>query len=203
MKTIAENLQTLLDNKKAIKEALESKGKAPSDTFSTYPDLIKELDNEEQVSYVLSNADGSKKIYAQLSDKAPVKLTATPNDIRENTVAITNDGVTEGTKEIPAYHTTQGYQLIPANSEFKISKFPKEDLYDYTKLQAMTMPYNTSLNDSVAVDRAVIEEQVYNAGSTEAVSNVTKDDASKSILLGIVNGDTPAIIRYFTYKEVP
>ena len=39
------------------------------------------------------------------------------------------------------------------------------------------------------------------AGSTDVVSNITKDTENKSILLGITNGDNQSILRYFTYRE--
>ena len=202
METIAENLQILVDQKQAIKESLENQGKEPTEKISTYAGLIAELENPEQITYCVT-VDGENKTYATLYGEERAELTATPNDIRTGTVAITDDGLTTGEKDIPAYHTSQGYRLILANSEFAISNLPKKELYDYTKLQAMTMPFNGSLNNSVAVDRAVIEDKVYNVGSTEVVANVTKDDANKSILLGVINGSTPAIVRYFTYKEVP
>ena len=47
----------------------------------------------------------------------------------------------------------------------------------------------------------VIENSVYLPGTTEPISTVTKDDANKSINFGIMNGDTPSVIRYFTYRE--
>lgn len=201
METIAENLQILVDQKQAIKESLENQGKEPTEKISTYAGLIAELENPEQVTYCVT-VDGENKTYATLYGEERAELTATPNDIRTGTVAITDDGLTTGEKDIPAYHTTQGYQLILPNSEFKIP-LTDGNKYDYTKLQAMTMPFNKNIANSVAVDRAVIEDKVYNVGSTEVVANVTKDDANKSILLGVINGSTPAIVRYFTYKEVP
>ena len=65
----------------------------------------------------------------------------------------------------------------------------------------MTAPYNSSLDDSVAVDRVVIEDSIYLPGTTDPISAVTKDDANKSINLGIMNGKSPSVIRYFTYRE--
>ena len=65
----------------------------------------------------------------------------------------------------------------------------------------MTAIFNKNLTDSVAVDRVVIEDSVYLPGSVEAISTVTKDDENKSINFGITNGDSPSVIRYFTYRE--
>lgn len=199
MSTIVDKLNLLLENKNAIKAVLEEKGKEPSDVLSTYAQSISELDNEEQVSYVLSNADGSKKIYAQLSSKEPITLTATENDIRLGSTAITNEGFVEGVKDIPSYHTEQGVRLIPANSQFKMTF--QDGQYDYTKLQAMLAPYNTSLAKSVAVDRVVIEDNVYNTESTEAVSSIVRDDENMAIDLAITNGSSPYVIRYMTYRK--
>lgn len=202
MPTISENLQTLIGIKAGLKEALDNQGKAPTDALGTYAGLIDGLENPDQIEYCVT-VDGENKVYMQVYGEEKVTLTATPNDVREGTSVISNEGYMVGEKFIPSYHTSQGFRVIPAESEFTISKLPKEELYDYTKLQAMTMPFNTTLADSVAVDKVVIDDSVYNAGSTEAVSNVTKDDENKSILLGIINGSSPAIIRYFTFKEVP
>ena len=125
---------------------------------------------------------------------------ATTNDVREGKTYAGDEGVKVGTKNIPNYHTTAGYRFIPANIEIVIP-LPLENRYDYTELQAMIMPYNTGLVDSVAVNKTVIEGNVYDVGSTIALSSVVKDSENKSISLGITNGSTPSIIRYFTYKE--
>lgn len=157
---------------------------------------------DETEVYILNTGDGTQIAMASVLSEENTVATATENDIRSGTTAYTERGYTEGTKDIPAYHTTTGYRIVPANTEFKIPLLDGDN-YDYTKFQAMIMPWNTTLEDSVAVDRVVIEDKVYMAGSTEVVSTVTKDDENKSILLGLTNGETPMVIRYFTYKEVP
>lgn len=153
--------------------------------------------SEEQTVYVIVTEEGKK--YAQLNSQEIVELTATANDIRLGTTAVTEDGVTEGTKDIPSYHTKQSARFVRANSPFVLPFFDQQ--YDYTGLQAMTAPFNESMSKSVAVDRVVIEKSVYLPGTTEPISTVTKDDANKSINFGIMNGDTPSVIRYFTYRE--
>ena len=65
----------------------------------------------------------------------------------------------------------------------------------------MTSPYHVSLSTSVADERVVIDDSVYPTGSLEPISTVTKDDENKSINFGIMNGDSPSVIRYFTYRE--
>lgn len=154
--------------------------------------------SEDQTVYLLKLSE-TESVYAQLSGNETVELTATANDIRLGTTAVINSGVIEGKKNIPAYHTEQGVKAIRPNSNFLIQFFSKQ--YDYTKLQAMTAPFNKSLSESVAVDRIIIEDSVYIPGSSEIISTVTKDDDSKSINLGITNGDSPSVIRYFTYRE--
>lgn len=196
MGTTADKLNHLLNNKNALKEALEVKGKAPTDVLGTYAQSILELDNEEQVSYVLANADGTQKIYAQLSSKDPITLTATENDIRQNTSAITNVGYTEGTKDIPAYHSRTGQKIIQAGQEVAVS-IPK---HNYSELQATLSNFNTSINDSVEVVATSIEDSVYEAKSTTKLADITLDDTTETINFGIT-ADVKSVLRYFTMKE--
>lgn len=152
--------------------------------------------------YMLATSDGQHAVMARTLDSVNREpLTATTNDIRLGTTAVTEEGEQVGEKIIPSYHTTAGTRYIPANTEFKI-KIDDGDYYNYTAFQAMIMPYNTTLEDSVMVDKAVIEDKVYNAGQTTVVANVIKDKTNKVISLGITNGETPSIIRFFTYKEI-
>lgn len=196
MGTIYDKLNHMKNSKNAIKAALEVKGKNPTEALSTYAQSITELDNEEQVSYVLSNADGSQKVYAQLSSKYPITLTATKNDIRQNTTAITNTGYTTGTKDIPAYHSRTGKKIIQAGSEFTIN-LPR---YDYSELQATISNFNSSIDDSIEVIASTIENSVYEAKSTTKLADITIDASSQSILLN-VTADVKSVLRYFTMKE--
>ena len=197
MSTIVDKLNLLLENKNAIKAVLEEKGKEPTDVLSTYAQSISELDNEEQVSYVLSNSDGSKKIYAQLSSKEPITLTATENDIRLGSTAITNEGFVEGTKDIPSYISTTGKKIIQAGSEITIYL---PNLYDYSGLQATISKYNNSISDSVEVVASTIEDSVYEAKSTTKLADISIDTDGTSILLN-VTADVKSVLRYFTMKE--
>ena len=150
-------------------------------------------------TFILLTEDG-QAIPAVVVEEETI-FTATEDDIRVGTVAATAAGVTPGAKEIPAYHTTEGVAFISAGSEFIIS-IPESDRYDFTKLQAILCPYNKTIVGSVAADKVAIENNVYAAGSTDALATITVDHDSKSIRFGITNnGDTPYIIRYFTYKE--
>ena len=151
-------------------------------------------------SYILETEDG-QEIPAVLTSQEVV-FTATPNDIREGKVAATGSGVVTGEKIIPSYHTLEGAAYIPVGSEFTIPISDK-DMYDYTKLQVIICDYNTSMLDSVLSRKVVILDKVYNVGSSEEISTVTKDKTAKTINLGITNdSDHPCVIRFFTYKEI-
>lgn len=152
---------------------------------------------DETQAYILQDEAGNE-FPAFLVEEATV-FTATANDIREGSVAGTESGVTVGTKEIPAYHTTEGYQVITSGSDMKLTI---KGRYDYAKLQAIVCAYNTSPDNSVAAEYVVIDDHIYAVGSTEALADVTIDADSQSINLGLKN-ETSNIyfIRFFTYKE--
>lgn len=128
-----------------------------------------------------------------------VEITATPNDIRLGTTAITSDGVVVGEKEIPAYHTSAGYKIIPKGSSVVIY----HDRYDYTGLQAVLCKFNRTLVNSVATIRVAIEDNVYNVNSEESIAMIIRNDEKKCVDFGIVNdSDGICILRYFMYKEI-
>ena len=179
-------------------------GFVAEDNESAYPNdgmqgdyYYKRCFEEAKTVYMVVTEEGEE--YAQLNSQEIVELTATANDIRLGTTAVTENGVTEGEKFIPSYHTLQATRYIRSNSPFLLTF--DNSLYDYTKLQAMTALFNTNLSNSVAVDRVVIEDSIYLPGSTEPISTVTKDDENRAINFGITNGDSPSVIRYFTYRE--
>lgn len=196
MGAVVDKLKKLLESKNAIKAVLEEKGKSPTNALSTYAQSISELDNEEQVSYVLANANGTQKIYAQLSSKQPISLTATENDIRLGSTAITNGGYTEGSKDIPAYHSRTGEKIILAGDEVTITL----NKYDYSQIQITLSNYNTSIDDSVEVVATSIGDSVYDAKSTTKLGDITIDAATETINLGITAG-VKSVLRYFTMKE--
>lgn len=148
---------------------------------------------------VLTDDDGNECV-AVLVEKETM-FDATPNDIREGKTAVTDEGIVVGTKNIPAYRTHQGVQIIMSGSKF-ILKLKNFDAYDYTKFQAVFCERNTSLSNSVAVSQVAIDDNVYEVLSTIAVSEIVKNDDEKSIDFGIMNAsDKPYIVRYFTFKE--
>ena len=179
--------------------------KAADERWHSYIPIVIDGDvdaDDGQTVYMLVTADGSDAAMARnVTAISYEPLTATSNDIRLGTTAVTEAGNITGTKDIPIYHTRKGAILIPANARFKIP-LSNEDAYDYTAFQAVIAPYNTSFANSVAVDKTAIENAVYPVNSTTKVSDITKDAENKVIDLGITNGSTPYVVQYFTYKEV-
>lgn len=165
----------------------------------TPDEMIEEVKNIlDATTFILVDTDGNE--YPAVYVDSDTVCTATANDIRKGSVAITPEGVIEGTKEIPAYHTTEGYTLVDAGKDFAIPI--KNGRYDYTKLQALLCAYNTSPSKSVSTDRVVIGDSVYAVNSIEPISTVTINAEKATIELNITNdSDTIYIIRYFTYKE--
>lgn len=130
-----------------------------------------------------------------------VVFDATDNDVRSGLIYANNEGKSVGTKIIPAYHTTEGYRVITVGSDFTI--LFTDDLFDFTKLQALICPANTSISDSVATEKVAINNEVYEVNSTEIIATVTKDVENKQINLEIINNSNkPYVLRYFTYKEI-
>ncbi len=151
-------------------------------------------------TYQLECNGGTAEIMAVVVDEETI-FDADVNDVRAGKVFATNNGVKVGTKNIPAYNTCAGYRIIAPNEEFKIV-LSASDLYDYTNLQCIICPFNTSISDSVAADRVVIDGNLYEVNSSTVLSEVTKDATEKAIKLGITNDSSSSyIIRLFTYKE--
>lgn len=166
----------------------------------TPDEMIEEVkDVLNATTFVLVDKDGNE--YPAVYVDSDVMITATPNDIRKGTTAITSEGVITGEKEIPSYYTTEGYWLIPAGSKFAIPF--KNDDYNFTKLQAILCPFTNSIENSVSTDKVSIDGKVYSVNSTEVLSVVSVNSEKREIDLGIVNDSTSRyLVRYFTYREV-
>lgn len=148
-------------------------------------------------AYILVDEEGNE-IPAVLTDDE-VDLTATPNDIRLGSIAVTDDGVITGEKEIPSYHTYDGYRMV---TEGRMMVIPHIN-YDYTKFQGIVCAFNTSSTNSVAATMVAINDNVYGVGSTESLSAITKDDVNSRVNFGLSNDSgSICIIRYIMYKEV-
>lgn len=128
-----------------------------------------------------------------------VALTATANDIRKGSIAVTEAGVIEGTKEIPPYYTIEGRRAVTNGSKFILPV----KYYEYTRLQAIICPFNTNMDDSVAAEKVVISDRVYSVQSTESEYDVVKDTDNARVDFGYTNeSGRTYLIRYFLYKEI-
>ena len=151
-------------------------------------------------TFILEVNGGKTEIAATVVGEETV-FDATPNDVRTGKTFATSSGVAVGTKDIPAYRTAQGAVIIKPNENFSIV-LEGYSQYDYTKLQCLISKFNTSVDDSVAVDKVVIGDNVYAVNSTIPLAAVTKDSATKSIKLNIKNeSSVDYVLRYFTYRE--
>ena len=148
-------------------------------------------------SFVLTDDSGNEMTGVVTGEQ--VVFTAGLSDIRAGKVAANADGIVTGTKDIPAYHTTEGHRVITPGSDCKIY-IPN---YEYTGLQAIVCSYNTSLDDSVAANQVAIKGNLYNVQSVDILSIISIDNTDQCINLGITNTtDNLLIIRYFSYKEI-
>ena len=146
-------------------------------------------------------SDDGVDLMGVVVDQETVLTAVASKDIREGTTAVTNEGLVIGSKRIPAYETTQGFRLIDPGAAFTIEQL-EYDKYNYTQLQCMIAPLNTSVSDSCAVDKIAINNAVFNTGSANKIADVTKNLETKSIDLNITNTSSNTyIIYFFTYKE--
>ena len=195
MPTIAENLQTLVEKKQAIKEALQNQGKEPTDELGTYPGLIDALENPDNITYLVT-VDGENSAYTVLHGQEKVELNATTNDIRIGTKAVTETGVTDGEKEIPAYYSRYGERKFTKGTEVKI----KMKEYDDKSLMTSMATFNVDLDKSISVNATSIGDSMYECKSNTKLSDITKDSANEQINFGITANED-SVIRYFVVRE--
>ena len=192
-------LKQLAQTKHDIVDRLKTYGIEASfkESFESLLEKSKEI-GVMPSTFILQDENGNE-LLATVANVETI-FTATSNDIRKGTVAATDAGVTEGMKEIPAYHTTEGHQFVPVGSEVVITNLNN---CEYTKLQVLLCVFNSTIAKSVATEKVCIDGNVYAVGSTDSVATVTIDTSRKSVSLGFTNdGASPLIIRYFTYKEI-
>ena len=147
--------------------------------------------------------DESGNEYAAVLTEEEVDLTATPNDIREGCTAVTDNGVEVGEKYIPSYVVSEGYKVVTVGSKFELSHLADDDLYKFTKLQAVICGFNSNLSNSVSAEKVSILGNTYEVQSTDVIAPVVSDEATKTIDFGITNdADRLKILRYFMYKEI-
>lgn len=193
----------LIDKIKAIADAIRNKtGTEGKMTLDEMAEAIEYMDPGSggalPSTFILVDEDGYE-IPAVLTEEE-VELTATANDIRKGTTAVTEDGVITGEKDIPVYHTSEGYVLVTPGSPVCIQVVAD---CEYTKLQALICGFNTSIPNSVATEKVCINNSVYLVNSTDVLSTVTVNTPTKTIDFGITNTSGKIqILRFFMYKEI-
>lgn len=150
-------------------------------------------------SFVITD-DSGNELTAVVTDEEMVVFDATPADVRINKKFASENGIQTGENTI-TYRTIKGRELVPAGQTLSIM-LDEHNMYNFTKIQCMIAPFNTNVKNSVAIDKVVIDDCVYNVGSTEKLSDVTKNSTTLSIDLNITNNtDDYCVIHYFTYRE--
>lgn len=157
---------------------------------------------DNETVYIIRD-DAGNELVGVLTDVKPV-LDATANDIRKGVTAVTEEGITEGTKIIPKNYTTYGDILVFSGDDFYIQLANKElALADFVKLQAIICEYTGNTKESKAAEFVVIDNAVYAVRSSAKIADVTKDIENNIINLGITNtSEKDYVMRYITCKEV-
>lgn len=190
----------LIDKIKAIADAIrERTGITAKMSLDEMAETISYMDvgSDDTQTYILVDENGIE--YPAVMVDNPVVLTATRNDVRIGTTAVTEEGVITGEKEIPPYYATDGTKVVTNNSPFVISIRD----YDYTKLQVILCPYDKNMANSVSAEKVVINDSLYPVRSTTVETIVSVNEELKRIELGVVNtSGSPYIIRFFTMKEL-
>lgn len=147
---------------------------------------------------IIQDKDGNE-FTGVVTDKLTV-FDATPSDVKIGKVFASDEGVAEGI-DTKTYRTIHANCLIYPGESFSIP-LDKYNQYDYTQFQAMISVFNTTVLDSVSIEKISIYDSVFNVNSSDVISNVTKNSLSKSIDLNFTNNtDSVYIINYNTYKE--
>ena len=174
----------LIDKIKAIADAIRDRtGVTGKMSLDEMAETISYMDagSDDTQTYILVDEYGNE-YPAVLVDEA-VTLTATTNDIRIGTTAVTEEGVVTGEKEIPPYYASEGTKIITNGSAFVISI----NDYEYTKLQAILCPFNTDVTNSVSAEKVVINDSLYPVLSTSAEAVISVNNDLGRIELGITN----------------
>jgi hypothetical protein len=149
-------------------------------------------------TFILTDEDGNE-VVGTVVDELTV-FDAEPKDVKIGKVFVSDNGVQEGT-DTRTYRTHHASYLVFPGESFSIP-LEEYDRYDYTKFQAIISLFNTTFVDSVAADKILIYDAVYNVNSNSKLSDVTKNQKTKSVDFNIVNDtDNVYVVHYNTYKE--
>lgn len=149
-------------------------------------------------TFVITDENGNEIIGVVVEQETV--FDATVADVRMGKTFASDAGVAQGENTI-TYRTTEGRESILPGGEFCITTLGKYNKYNYKKLQCAIAKY-TSSTDKTAIEKIVLNDNVYNVGSSVSISTVTKNTESKIINLNITNDtDDIYIIYFFTYAE--
>ena len=192
-------LDRVVNSKKNLADSLADKGEDASNN-EPLDDLVKKAGDYIPKSYLFVDENGNEVAGILVSQETV--FDATVNDVREGKTFGAETGVATGEKVIPGCHSHEGTKRIRPGQKFEVS-LVDENQYDYTLLQCVICAFNTNLVDSVAAEKVVINDTVYDVLSTIPLYAVTKNHETHSINLGFTNDtDEPLVLRYFTYKEI-
>lgn len=144
--------------------------------------------------------DGNGNTLVGTVTDSAVVFDATREDVKVGKMFASNDGVQEGI-DTKTYRTIHASRAILPGESFSIP-LEDNDMYNYTKFQAIIANFNTTIADSISVSKISFNNSVYNVSSTIKLSDVTKSVSTKSINLNIMNDTSNEyIIHYALYKE--
>lgn len=150
---------------------------------------------------ILTDENGNE-LFGVVTGSEQILTANALTDIREGVVAVTDKGIETGSAIIPNYETSTGKKVITSGKEFKIT-LTVNNMYDYTELQCIICPFNSTTDKSVSAEKVVIDNCLYNSNSDSVVSTITKNVGTKSIDFNFTNTtNNMYIIRYFTYKKL-
>ena len=145
-------------------------------------------------TFILTDENGVELI-GVVTDQEQI-FTATDNDVRDGYVYASDCGVSIGSKNIPSYHTSCGYKLVPAGKEVRI--YVPE--YDYTYLLVSIAVYDTNREQSVKTTHTSIDGGMYNVGNNIKLSDIVIDHDAEEVVLGITVAEK-SIVRYLITRE--
>ena len=149
-------------------------------------------------TYILTDENGNE--FTGVVTGQEEIFDATTKDVKIGKTFASDEGIKVG-EDTKTYRVVKSSRAILPNASYSIPLI-HNDQYDYTKFQCVIAKFNTSFIDSVAADKVVLEDNVYEVNSIESLSQITKNIDTKSIDLNIVNDtEDTYIIHYFTYKE--
>lgn len=143
--------------------------------------------------------ENGEEVLAVVVDKEAI-FDATAEDVKLGKTFASHMGVETGV-DTRTSRVLQGTCLIHPGESFSVP-LSEYDAYDYTGFQAMIAVFNTTELDSVAVEKIALHDAVYVANSGNKVSDITKNDITKSVDFNFTNDTANVyVIHFSTYKE--